>query len=253
MKLIVHRVPGETRRVCGVTPMEDLKAWLAGPRFDSLPGFLAVREDLFTRQALESLPRPGADAVPALAPTATPWNSLCVFTAPDGTVTRLDPSPPPERAGTNLRLAGACWFPEMPPDAGSLEELVAGCLDRGDRVRAVTLSGKAFLVCSREEQLRACHAVLSGLTVPGVAGCKPLNGRFIQGTTAPSAVFSGTVWTAPGSIVEEDCSLENCVILPGAVVGRGSRLRNTLVDPGVRVPPGTDLENKHPSFLGDDE
>lgn len=232
--------------------MDDLKPRFRGARFDSLPGFLSVRDDLFTRQPLESLPRPGADAVLALSPTGAPWNSLCVFTDPDGTVNHLDPFPPPERAGTNLRLAGACWFAGKPSGAGSLEDEVGNCLDRGGVVRAVLLPGKAFFVCSREEQLRACHAVLSGLAVPGVAGCEPRNGRFIQGRVSPSAILLGTVWTAPGSIVEEDSRLENCVILPGAVVGRGSRLRNALVDPGVRVPPGTDLEDKYPSFPGED-
>jgi hypothetical protein len=244
-------MPGEPRQVCGVTPVDDLAPRLRGPRFDSLPGFLAVRDDLFTRQPLESLPRPGVDAVMALSCTAAPWNSLCVFTDPDGTVTRLDPFPTPERAGTNLRLAGACWFSRKPPSTGSLEDDVRHCLDRGGVIRAVLPPGRAFLVCSREEQLRACHAVLSGLVVPGVAGCEPLDGMFIQGDVAPSAALSGTVWTAPGSVVEDCCRLENCVILPGAVVGRGSRLRNALVDPGVRVPPDTDLEDKYPSFPGE--
>ncbi len=253
MVTITFEGSGADRSVCGTLPRHDMREHLERRCIGRLPGFLALRADLLTRQPLEQLADPSAHAVAALSCTGKPWSSLCVFTAPDGTVTGLDWRPSPENARTNLHLAGACWFREEPTVEGSLEETVVQAFRSGAVVRAVFHREPAFLVCSAEEQLRACHSVLSGRLEPGVRGCSPVNGAFIQGRMDPSTAVTGTLWTAPGSVVEGDCLLSNCVILQDAVVGRGSRLRNTLVEPGVRVPVGTVLEDKYPSFLGDTE
>lgn len=243
--------PVVRRLVCGALPADDLAEHLERRGVNGLPGVLALRSDLFTRQPLEKLPDMSVDLVAALSCTGKPWSSLCVFTDPHGIVTGLDWNPSPENARTNLRLAGACWFREKPVQEESLEATVYTAFRDGAVLRAVLLPGYAFMVCSAEEQLRACHSVLSGHVDPGVRGCSPDRGVFIQGRVDPATVTTGTLWTAAGSVVEGDCRLENCVILQDAVVGRGCRLRNTLVETGVRVPEGTVLDDKYPSFLGE--
>lgn len=249
MKVHVFRKPFPGRRVCGVLPGDDLAAHLQ--RTDGLKGFLAVRDDLLTRQPLHLLPKRGVDGVCALGCTGRPWNATCVFTDPSGLVTGLDGKPGPEQARTNICLAGACWFREAPPLKNTLEETIAAALEGGAVIGAELFTERAFIVCSAEEQLHACHHVLSGHLIPGVAGCSPRNGVFTQGFVHPACSIRGTLWTAAGSSVGEGCSLENCVILENAVTGPGCRLKNTLVEEGARIPAGTVMEDKYPSFLGD--
>jgi len=243
------RLPGPGREVCGVLPEDDLSAHLRGT--DDRDGILAVRADLLTRQPLERLPRAGVDGVAALTCTGRPWNFTCVFTDPSGIVTALDGNPGPEHARTNICLAGACWFSKPVPLRATLEETLAAALDEGAVIGTELFTQKAFIVCSGEEQLRACHAVLSGHFRPGLAGCSPDDGVFTQGFVDPTCSVTGTLWTAAGSTVGEGCLLENCVVLDNAVVGPGCRLRNTLVEAGTRVPAGTVMEDKYPSFLGE--
>lgn len=249
MEVRFFRRPGTGREVCGVLPEEDLLVHLRS--MEDLGGVLAVRADLLTRQPLELLPRAGLDGVAALTCTGRPWNETCVFTDPSGLVTGLDRNPGPEQARTNICLAGACWFSGVPPLRATLEETLAAALEEGAVIRAELFTQRAFIVCSGEEQLRACHCVLSGLLKPGLAGCSPKNGAFTQGFVDPTCTVVGTLWTAIGSRVNSECMLENCVILSNAVVGSGCKLRNTLVEAGTRVPPGTVMEDKYPSFLGE--
>lgn len=249
MKVHLFRGPLPGRKVCGVLPVDDLQVHLRNT--ENLPGFLAVRADLLTRQPLNLLPRTGVDGACALACTGRPWNETCVLTNPSGLVTGLDKKPGPEQAITNICLAGACWFREPPPAGDTLEETLAAALAEGAVMAAELFTERAFIVCSAGEQLRACHHVLSGHFRPGVQGCSPKEGVFTQGSVHPSCSVGGTLWTAAGSSVGEGCHLENCVILEDAVVGPGCRLRNTLVEAGARVPAGTVMEDKYPSFLGE--
>lgn len=249
METLFFRLPGPGREVCGVLPEDDLSAHLRS--MENQGGFLAVRADLLTRQPLERLPRAGLDGVAALTCTGRPWNFTCVFTDPSGIVTGLDRNPGPEHARTNIILAGACWFSKLPPLRSTLEETLAAALAAGAVIGAELFTQRAFIVCSGEEQLRACHTVLSGHFEPGLAGCAPKNGTFMQGFVDPTCTIGGTLWTAAGSTVGEGCLLENSVILDNAVVGPGCRLRNTLVEAGTRVPAGTVMEDKYPSFLGE--
>jgi hypothetical protein len=249
METHFFRRPGPGREVCGVLPEDDLSVRLRSMKDQA--GVLAVRADLLTRQPLERLPRAGLDGVAALTCTGRPWNFTCVFTDPSGIVTGLDRNPGPEQARTNICLAGACWFSKLPPLMATLEETIAAALAAGAVIGTELLPERAFIVCSGEEQLRACHTVLSGHFKPGLAGCSPKNGAFTQGFVDPSCSIEGTLWTATGSIVGEGCHLENCVVLDNAVTGPGCRLRNTLVEAGTRVPAGTVMEDKYPSFLGE--
>ena len=253
MNTLFFRNPGPVRQVCGAAPLDDLHLHLERRGIKGLPGVIALRSDLLTRQPLELLPRSDADGVAALATTGKPWASLCVLTDPKGFIIGFERNPCPELAETNLCVAGACWFADKPKHHDSLEETIIRSHESGARLRALLLPGKAFIVGSAGEQLRACHNMLSGRVVPPVAGCEPCNGTFIQGEVHRSARVEGTLWTAPGSRVEEDCVLENCVVLENAVAGRGSRLRNALVEAGARVRPGTIMEEKYPSFLGEPE
>lgn len=251
MRVASFRGSGPERRVCGVLPASDLALHLESRGIGSLPGVIAVRSDLLSRQPLEQLCDSSVDGAAALACTGKPWGAMCVFTDPHGLITGFERNPAPELARTNVVLAGACWFREEPEPGQSLEDTVETALNSGAVLKGVLLRGRAFIVCSGEEQLRASHALLSGLVVPGVHGCVAVNRAFIQGRLDPSVRVSGTLWTAPGSVVEPGCELENCVILEDTLIGRGCKLKNTLVEAGTRVPPGTVMEDKYPSFLGE--
>lgn len=241
------------RKVCGVFPEEDLIPHLERIGIGSCSGFLLLRSDLLTRQPLHLLgTNDDTDGTAALTVTGKPWNHLCVLTDPEGLITGFQRNPTPDGAETNLCLAGACWFRECREARNDLEETVIAAFEAGARIRAMLLPERAFIVCSAEEQLRASHWVLTGGASPPVPGCEPDRGRFIQGEVHENTQLRGTLWTEPGSRVEEGCCLENCVILENAVVGRGSRLRNAVVEAFGKIRPGTVMEDKYPSFLGEE-
>ena len=210
--------------------------------------WLAVYSGCISRQSpgkLRDLTRSlGAEIGISLACSAKPWENTTILTDGKGFLENFEINPSPENAETNLCFSNLVWVttdnfnPKFP--------------FKNANTAAFFLEGYWKCQDNRENYLLTVHEVLCSKVAPWPHSHIPAGGVILCSLIPENTLIRGTLWVGNKCSIENDCILENCVILDGAHIGSNSNLRNCLVMPGTKIPRNTVQYDKYLSLLGDD-
>ncbi|MCD4707927.1 MAG: hypothetical protein K8S62_09335 [Candidatus Sabulitectum sp.] len=185
-----------------------------------------------------------ADVAVSLSCSSKPWEHTTILTDGKGIIEKIENNPPPENTETNLCFSGLAWV--ATDDFDPREPL------ERERTSAFLLSGCWKCPDNRENYLLTIHDIMRREIFPWPHLHIPDNGIITRSSIPAGTEINGTLWVGTNCLIENGCTLENCVLLDGSSIAKNSNLRNCLVMAGGNIPRNTLQYDKYLSLAGDD-